>query len=487
MPSKQAKAPISAHPLFPAVVALWFAALFGLGSAVLPDSLFEHAIALTHLAALIPVAAPPLGATFHLFLSPAFALLGAALGFVLARRLASTQAYAANSALAGSRIVPRRDSAEPGDGKRRPLSVKEELGDAQLDPIVDDRDNARSLPIPRRRRSLALSEDEHTREFFAPEQAAGPSPEMTPGRIDPALEDGTPVVAGSEAGEVASAAEFAAADRGLDGLRNPLFSRPLGDEDDEPVEFEPPASPRAFSEALPAGEAEADPPAQVRAGSQQQPARSAALRTPMLPTDPEVDLDDLGMVQLAERLAASLRTRLIRPVATPELIARLKADFEIEIGAQFASENSAVAPGSAIFGGAGFGSAAPAPAALPEALRPLPTEFDEENEEDEDGLTLPSLALPLGQRARPQMEDPADGEDELDDIGDAEENYSSLLAMRGPFHASAPAGAAIPAEADARPFDAPAGISEPARADPEETDRALRSALAALQRMSGTA
>ena len=39
--SSQVKAPISAHPLFPAIVALWFAALLGVGSLVLPVVLFE--------------------------------------------------------------------------------------------------------------------------------------------------------------------------------------------------------------------------------------------------------------------------------------------------------------------------------------------------------------------------------------------------------------------------------------------------------------
>ena len=37
--SRPAKAPISTHPAFPAIVALWFAALLGLGSLVLPVAL----------------------------------------------------------------------------------------------------------------------------------------------------------------------------------------------------------------------------------------------------------------------------------------------------------------------------------------------------------------------------------------------------------------------------------------------------------------
>src|SRR6478752_5749106 len=104
----QAKAPISAHPLFPAVVAVWFAALFGLGSGVLPNVLFERAITAAGLSSLIPAATPPLGATFRIVLSLTFALAGAALGFVLARRLAAAQ-YVERPASPVSRLSPRPD------------------------------------------------------------------------------------------------------------------------------------------------------------------------------------------------------------------------------------------------------------------------------------------------------------------------------------------------------------------------------------------
>ena len=38
------KAPVSSHPLFPVIVALWFGALFGLGSLAVRVSLIESLI-----------------------------------------------------------------------------------------------------------------------------------------------------------------------------------------------------------------------------------------------------------------------------------------------------------------------------------------------------------------------------------------------------------------------------------------------------------
>ena len=55
--------PLTAHRWFPATVALWFAALLGLGSLVLPASLFEAAVGASGIASVGPGAEPPLGLT----------------------------------------------------------------------------------------------------------------------------------------------------------------------------------------------------------------------------------------------------------------------------------------------------------------------------------------------------------------------------------------------------------------------------------------
>jgi hypothetical protein len=235
----------------------------------------------------------------------------------------------------------------------------------------------------------------------------------------------------------------------------------------------------------------------------------------VLPTDPDADLADLGMVQLAERLGASLQKRRSRPAAQPEFVAGLKADFGIETATDETPE--AIAPGSAIFGHSAFDPVAPGapppPPVIPAALRP-PGFDDFADDEDEDHL-IPSLSLPLGAAAPAPFAAPvAEDEDEAEEPGEAEENYSSLLAMNNPFRAPTefvrieepePEEGAIepavvfpgetPGEAataapkpEARPFDAPANTAAPrSRPDPGETERALRSALATLQRMSGAA
>ena len=61
--SAKGKAPISRHPLFPAVVALWFGALFGLGSMAIRPGLIEDMVLAAGIDTLVPAAAPPLGMT----------------------------------------------------------------------------------------------------------------------------------------------------------------------------------------------------------------------------------------------------------------------------------------------------------------------------------------------------------------------------------------------------------------------------------------
>ena len=56
---KQAPAkPITEHQLFPAVVALWFGALFGLGSLAVRPSLLESLVRSSRIDLIVPAAAP---------------------------------------------------------------------------------------------------------------------------------------------------------------------------------------------------------------------------------------------------------------------------------------------------------------------------------------------------------------------------------------------------------------------------------------------
>lgn len=83
----KASQPITRHPLFPAIVALWFATLLGVGSLLLRTSLIESAVVASHLDSLIPAAAPPLGTTARLMLAGLLSLPGGIIGWILAKRL----------------------------------------------------------------------------------------------------------------------------------------------------------------------------------------------------------------------------------------------------------------------------------------------------------------------------------------------------------------------------------------------------------------
>lgn len=85
---KSGKPPITRHPLFPATVALWFGALFGIGSLAIRPGLIEAIIVAMKIDAAIPAAAPPIGATGHTLIALVFAGLGGLLGARLARRIA---------------------------------------------------------------------------------------------------------------------------------------------------------------------------------------------------------------------------------------------------------------------------------------------------------------------------------------------------------------------------------------------------------------
>ena len=80
-----ARMPITEHPLFPALIALWFAALFGLGSLAVRPGLFEALILSFQLDVLVPAAAPPLGMTARILISLTMAIAGGCLGGFVAR------------------------------------------------------------------------------------------------------------------------------------------------------------------------------------------------------------------------------------------------------------------------------------------------------------------------------------------------------------------------------------------------------------------
>ena len=148
------KAPISSHPAFPAIVALWFAALLGLGSLIFPVILLERLTVVTGIASLVPSAGPPLGFTARAILALAAAIAGAAMGILLARQVARSQVPG----------HPKHFSDE--EPTCRPISAHDELGSEGLAPSEEGFGKAPPRQVVQKRRSLAIGEDSLRSEYL---------------------------------------------------------------------------------------------------------------------------------------------------------------------------------------------------------------------------------------------------------------------------------------------------------------------------------
>ncbi|WP_260928711.1 hypothetical protein [Novosphingobium sp. 9] len=163
--------PITRHPLFPAIVALWCAAAFGMGSLVLPVTMVEHAVSATHLDTVIPKAAPPLGATARILVALGLTCLGGLIGFVLARRIVPPVV-----ATPGRRPLSRRGQATAAANEVLPESffdepaIEGDFSEAAADEISRPAfAPPLDMPVQRRRRALALSDIEPVSESMQDE------------------------------------------------------------------------------------------------------------------------------------------------------------------------------------------------------------------------------------------------------------------------------------------------------------------------------
>jgi hypothetical protein len=123
-PENRNPQPISRHPLFPAIVALWFAALFGLGSIIVSAALIERIVAATGIAKLVPMAAPPLGTTARILFALSLTGLGGLIGLLAGRRVAQTEDAPARMPFSGAddaeaAAEPAPVSATPNAPRRR--------------------------------------------------------------------------------------------------------------------------------------------------------------------------------------------------------------------------------------------------------------------------------------------------------------------------------------------------------------------------------
>lgn len=579
-PENRNPQPISRHPLFPAIVALWFAALFGRGSIIVSPALIERIVAATGIAKLVPMAAPPLGTTARILFALALTGLGGLIGLLAGRRVAQTEDAPARMPFSGtddaeapaepapvsaSPNAPRRrrafslvaeDAASPAEQEVREPDAEQppilNLSDLDLeaveaaglvDPALPPASHALLAP------TLNGSDGEEEGALVAEHDAEPLQAEWSPaedaenaerptadedhgpfGRIPEWLDPRQDVHTFSPARWAVAEDEDAAParpaptqDRNPEDLSNRLFetySRALAD---EPREAE-------AGESTPA-------PAPV---SSEEDGTLAALRIA------GARLDDLSQIELLERLALAMEQARRRrseaflpestpsfavPATTPEAaapeaaapddIADTTTEASRPLGALL-PRLASVAPFTAPLRSVPDDSGEIAPAAttrIPAALRPVgfdvfdgdslddalpgyvpprhialapgssPAVIDEAGEEPEDSAKYAAFN-PLSRDFEP---DEAEGEEEEAVLTNG---YSSLLKLSRPsprqnfvrFDEEAAEAFASDAAvsqdeegATLRPFD------PPARPDPDETEKALRTALATLQRMSGAA
>lgn len=125
--------PVSKHPLFPAMVALWFATLFGLGCLAIRPALIESLILAMGIERAIPAIAPPLDVGARTFIAFVLAVSGGLVGLLLGRVLSSGSAG-------------RREShAAPFPQPRRPFSA-EELAEVTFDEPAADQPGNNNIP-----------------------------------------------------------------------------------------------------------------------------------------------------------------------------------------------------------------------------------------------------------------------------------------------------------------------------------------------------
>ncbi|HOA47924.1 MAG TPA: hypothetical protein PKJ55_00670 [Novosphingobium sp.] len=156
--------PISSHQLFPAVVALWFGALFGLGSLAIRPALIEQAVIASRIDLVIPAAAPPLGVTARILIALVLSALGAVIGTLIARRIARPKQEVRQRKRGAANLdmepdTPRHNGSVVEPPVRQPISALDELG---CDGLDDPEGAEAHVALAGRRRALAIDHEEGT-------------------------------------------------------------------------------------------------------------------------------------------------------------------------------------------------------------------------------------------------------------------------------------------------------------------------------------
>lgn len=527
--------PISQHPLFPAIVALWFGALFGAASLALPPALVERLVSAIGIDKVVPMAAPPLGMTARILIVLGLMVIGAVIGAVIARRIGRPATFVR---------TPRTErSAEPE------YLAEEALAEAP------EPDAPRPV-LTGRRRSLAISESTAPTEA-KPEPQIFDVADLDLASFDAPDGDECLTMAPSQVLIEANLDAFETQAEPAGGSLFDAYARPIS-----PAEKTEEAG---FSPLV-----QAEPVEQATAyETEWQAPRTGAERIAL------AELDQLSNIELLERLAIAIerrRNEQDRPVAAPvaaPLVAPATAPVSAPI-AEAAKEAITVAPEKSLAPAAPTVPPVPPLTLAPLALQPItfdnedhadepsddpapftpepfipaalrPVSLDEDDEEELGGYIPPrhiGLAASQPDAAYWQSNkadegeayhsagttdeiDTFDEEEALDEGGESDvldQGYSSLLNLSRTTTARQPVtrieedeeddftfdstAAFAGAEASETPPFAPplsplASIGGPPPAtprlfdapdqDPQDTEQALRAALATLQRMSGAA
>ena len=534
--------PISSHPLFPAVVALWFGALFGLGSLAIRPTLIEDVVLKIGLDLIVPAAAPPLGVTARILIALIMASLGAALGAMLtlrinrpknvARERKRTAANPGAAVEAEAAMWNKRDVFTDGPA-RRPISAYEELGETM---------DSQNLLVGRRR-ALAV---EHEDQPFQPHEIAP-------------LPGGEPQIFDIAAIRLAPVSLNDAPDLELTPLDLGAFPAPAPVEPAAPmplpspmIEREVPVvaeSPRIFGVAAEDGHVPVDfvraagfrtsvfetepaqplfadrPETPAATPIDPQPVNAEAL-APLPAAEPQPSPAGLEMTDLAKRLQESMARRRAAKAQPPEMPQAAPVAAEAAPAAPVAAEPAFVPPPPIFEIAAPDPVAAPvippAPIPMPAALRPVSFDHHDDDHADLAGLMPRHLSMPAPAPVAPAVSEtfapelPVDAEAEVEAEIEVvpDEAFASLLSIEMPRQEFVridepeepvaniepvvifPGQMAAAPVTPLRPFDGPAAAMHGApvaaaqavpAVDPAEAERALRLALANLQRISGAA
>lgn len=492
---KTAGKPITAHPLFPAIVALWFGALFGLGSLAIRPALLEALVLKLHIDLVIPAAAPPLGMTARILLSLGMALLGGTLGALIARRIARPRPEVRERRRGplGGAVAPRRDDYQPAPAeapaaRRRALAVEEDyepsyhheyaplpggapqiLDVSEFDFAQDDvapaRPVAAPVPEPASAGALDLS-------GFLAGEAAPAAPFAAPA---PAAAEPAPALSPDFSRDAASQPAFAAPARGFDAPATaPSFARFDAPAAEPVAQFAPlpAAAPDLIARpfAAPSAPPETAAPAAPLALPNEPAPEPAAEPAPESSGDDAVDqihaaaLEALSQVELIERLARGLqRRRALAGSTAPAAYALLAEAFPapeeaplaaappagaspVESAAEASAEPLVVPP----FQAAEPVFAAPLPESTPESAPEAAAEPAATPPLAVEPIVVPPIAMPAALRPV--------GLDLDDDLGD-----DDLAAFLPPRHIAMPAAAPetpAPEVAGPAPESAPAPLAE---------------------------